>query len=239
MKKTLSSLVVFFCLGVSFAKAQDAFVSESILNESLLLQTSTSTSPLPTDSNKKMAVGLYLGNTISRTGVGLNWSYDFTKILRFSLDGNYYLYGRPGIRFNTITPTGEKGESFWGRNYDVNANLNFVFGDGNFHFYLLTGLYFAHAYRESTNSVSGLLNFDNYHEYNEDGYYNNGSYYVEGGKLYYNTDHLDGSIGFGFNAGCGIEYVISDAVRISLDHQLSLGILTMWSLRLGVSYYIM
>ncbi len=229
MKKTLLTLVVFFCLGVSFAKAQDAFVSESILNESLLLQTSPSTSPLPTDSNKKMAVGLYLGNTISRTGVGLNWSYDFTKILRFSLDGNYYLYGRPGIRFNTITPTGEKGESFWGRDYDVNANLNFVFGDGNFHFYLLTGLYFAHAYRESKNT-GGIFDL---------GLFDDNSSVGEDGKTYYNTDDLKGSIGFGLNTGCGIEYIISDAVRISLDHQLSLGILTMWSLRLGVSYYIM
>lgn len=229
MKKTLLTLVVFFCLGVSFAKAQDAFVSESILNESLLLQTSPSTSPLPTDSNKKMAVGLYLGNTISRTGVGLNWSYDFTKILRFSLDGNYYLYGRPGIRFNTITPTGEKGESFWGRDYDVNANLNFVFGDGNFHFYLISGLYFAHAYRESKNT-GGIFDL---------GVFDDNSFSSEDGKTYYNTDDLKGSIGFGFNVGCGIEYVISNAVRISLDHQLSLGILTMWSLRLGVSYYIM
>lgn len=229
MKKTLLTLVVFFCLGVSFAKAQDAFVSESILNESLLLQTSPSTSPLPTDSNKKMAVGLYLGNTISRTGVGLNWSYDFTKTLRFSLDGNYYLYGRPGIRFNTITPTGEKGESFWGRDYDVNANLNFVFGDGNFHFYLISGLYFAHAYRESKNT-GGIFDL---------GVFDDNSFSSEDGKTYYNTDDLKGSIGFGFNVGCGIEYVISNAVRISLDHQLSLGILTMWSLRLGVSYYIM
>lgn len=229
MKKARLSLVFFFCLGISFAKAQDAFVSESILNESLLLQTTPSTSPLPTDSYKKMAVGLYLGNTISRTGVGLNWSYDFTKTLRFSLDGNYYLYGRPGIRFNTITPTGVKGESFWGRDYDVNANLNFVFGDGNFHFYLISGLYFAHGYRESKNDGDGIFGL---------GGFGGSSLVSVDGKSYYNTDDLKGSIGFGFNGGCGIEYVISDAVRISLDHQLSLGLLTMWSLRLGVSYYI-
>ena len=182
------------------------------------------------DSNKKyasndnkFAFSLQLPYNFNKLGVGIRFAYNFTDILRFSLDGDYFFYTSPSRTFNTITHDGVKGSMGWGRMIDVNPNLNFVFGEKDFHFYLITGIYFSFGYRQITNGIADWV----------DGGVNT---VVINGSTYYYKDKLVPSIGLGFNGGCGIEYQITDEFRMFFEQQLSLGWMTSWMAKLGASF---
>ena len=156
----------------------------------------------------------------NKVGVGLKYSYDFTKILRFNLESNYYFGLGDNRKFNTITTSGEKGYNYWGRHFDFDVNLNFVFGDGNFHFYLITGLYVSVGYKEAHQAINGQPGI------------------TLGNTFYYYKDEVEKvyGVGLGVNLGFGIEYQISEKIRVSLDQQLAAGGLISWMARVGVSY---
>ena len=174
------------------------------------------------NSSNRFAFSAQLPFNYNKIGIGMRFSYNFTDILRFSLDGDYYFYTRPGRTFNTITNAGVKDKMGWGRMVDVNPNLNFVFGEKNFHFYLITGVYFSYGYRELTNGLVGLAG--------------GGNYVVIDNEYYYKKESLVPSLGIGFNGGCGIEFQTTDNLRLFFEQQLSLGLMTSWMAKLGASY---
>lgn len=173
----------------------------------------------------KHAITLQMPFNGNKTGLGLKYSYDFTDILRFNFESNYYWGMGDHRKFNTITQSGEKGYDYWGRHFDIDANLNFVFGDGNFHFYLISGIYVALGYSELDQSLN---DFGSEGAYGED---------IDG-VYYYYEDKVVGSykVGVGVNLGFGMEYQISEKIRMFLDQQLAAGMMTSWMARIGVSY---
>lgn len=171
-------------------------------------------------SDSRFAVGLQVPYNFNKLGVGINFTYQFTDILRFYVGMDHFFYAQPNRRFNTITETGKKGEDFWGSHWDVNPNLNFVFGDGDFHFVLIGGLYFSYGYTILQEALT----------------YDNDEYQTINGVGYYKTDKMEHAFGVGFNLGCGIEYQINDQIRLSFDQQLGLGIMIHWMTHLGVAY---
>lgn len=76
----------------------------------------------------KFALGFQVPSNILKLGAGLRFSYDASEVVRLSLDGNYY--------FSTLG-------NYNRRLLDVNPNVNLVFGAGDFHFYVIMGLYFV------------------------------------------------------------------------------------------------
>ena len=171
--------------------------------------------------DNRFGIGLQVPYNFNKIGVGANLTYQFTDILRLYLGADYYLYAiNTARRFNTINNSGKKGESFWGSHLDINPNLNLVFGNGDFHFVVIVGAYFSVG-----RHVVDIANmFDN-------------EKYVEiDGEYYYNTDNNPYGIGAGVNVGSGIEYMVGDQLRLSLDQQFSLGTFIHWMMHLGVAY---
>lgn len=76
-----------------------------------------------------------------KMGIGARFTYDFTKMLRISIDADYYLlkpdaYNNinwyfPSLVAITMMDLGEQ--------WDANFNFNFVFGEHDFHIYFLVG----------------------------------------------------------------------------------------------------
>ena len=58
------------------------------------------------------------------------------------------------------------------------------------------------------------------------------------GVYYYYKDKVVGSykVGVGVNLGFGMEYQISEKIRMFLDQQLAAGMMISWMARIGVSY---
>ena len=174
------------------------------------------------NSSNRFAFSLQMPYNINKMGVGMRFSYNFTDILRFSLDGDYFFYTKPSRTFNTITEAGVKGKMGWGKMVDANPNLNFVFGKDDFHFYVITGVYFSYGYREFTNGLVGLAG--------------GGNYVVIDNVYYYKKEQLVPSLGIGFNGGCGIEFQTSNSFRLFFEQQLSLGLMTSWMAKMGASF---
>lgn len=165
----------------------------------------------------KHALSLQVPFNGNKAGLGLRFSYDFTKVLRFTIDGDYYFYSSDNRKFYTISSSGALGYGYYGRQWDVNINLNFVFGEKDFHFYLITGLYYATGFHDLNRIVD-----------------DNGV--IINHQIYYYEDRVEYGPGFGVNLGCGIEYQCSDKIRIFVDQQLGVGILTSWMAKLGCAY---
>lgn len=176
--------------------------------------------------SNRFACALLLDYNFNKIGAGVRFAYNFTDLLRFCFDGSYYFYDVPSRRFNTLSSTGEKGTDGWGRRFDINPTLNFVFGDGDFHFYLIGGLYFSYGYQQLVNAVK---EFSYAFDGDATGRYINGEWY-------YYTDELVPSIGIGVVGGCGIEYQINDSFRLSFEQELSVGLMTSWMSKLGFAY---
>ena len=174
-------------------------------------------------NNRKAAFSLQLPYNFYKLGIGARFAYDFTDALRFTLDGDYYYYNNPARRFHTINSAGETGTMGWGKIWDVNPNLNFVYGENDFHFYLIFGIYFSYGYKESANTIVNIL---------EDG----GNAEEINHETYYYKDKLISSVGVGLNGGCGIEFQVSDSFRWFFEQHLSLGLMTSWMAKLGISY---
>ncbi|KWW28588.1 MAG: hypothetical protein AUK63_1851 [bacterium P3] len=90
--------------------------------------------PMKTDMGK-YSVGLQIPHNIMvgydnslKMGIGARFTYDFTKMLRISIDADYYL----------LKPDNTKIEDL-GEQWDANFNFNFVFGERDFHIYFLVG----------------------------------------------------------------------------------------------------
>ena len=122
---------------------------------------------------KDVSIGVQGAFNPNKTGVGVRLGFDFTEILRFTLDGTYYLTAKKTMdvfQGETITRTLNQG-----RLWDGNINLNFVFGRNNFHFYLITGLGITYGYK--FNGLTDAL----------------------GGFAYDHTDANGNSIGYGID----------------------------------------
>lgn len=222
IKQILLSGLLTLALGISTMKAQDSYMSEANANDAVLVQLEKNkTSSTVKRTPNKIAVAFQMPYNGIKFGAGLRFSYDFTDVLRFSLDGNYYFYTSPNRRFRTITPSGEKGYDVWGRIIDINPNLNFVYGNGDFHFFVITGVYFSIGYSEVFTEIDDIEGA-------------HGTYIDN--KYYYYTDKLDYTLGLGVNVGCGIEYQINDNFRVFFDQQLALGIMTSWMAKLGCAF---
>lgn len=222
IKKVLLTGLLTLFFGTFAMQAQDVYLSETSTNDAILIQAGqNATLSNAKRTPNKFAVAPLLAYNGNKLGAGLRFSYDFTDVLRFCLDGNYYFYTTPTRRFLTITQTGEKGTEAWGRMFDVNPNLNFVYGNGNFHFYVIAGLYFSIGYSQIINELDGLDG--------SQGVYINKQYY-------YYKEKLDYGVGIGINGGCGIEFQITDGFRLFFDQQLSLGLMTAWMAKLGGAF---
>lgn len=178
--------------------------------------------------DNKHAFSLQMPFNGNKTGVGLKYSYDFTDILRFSFESNYYWGMGNHRKFNTISKSGDIGHDYWGRHFDIDANLNFVFGDGNFHFYLISGIYIALGYSQLDNEVDDAANSLG----------GDGNGVTIGNEYYWYKEKVTDAykVGVGVNLGFGMEYQISEHIRMFLDQQLAAGMMSSWMARVGVSY---
>lgn len=190
----------------------------------------------------KHAVSVQMPINPRKMGIGARFSYNFTSILRFTVDADWYCITFPKGRMKTITRDLTKtGTTPWGRQFDINANANLVFGDGNFNFYLIVGFYSSMGYSKTGKLVKDLYTSlvsngsDDYYD-TED--YDGNIYYDEEGNSYIYTDRVSKyySQGIGINAGFGAELQTSERSRFFIEQQVSLGLMTAWMPKLGWSY---
>ncbi len=171
----------------------------------------------------KLSLGVQGAFNFNKTGVGARFGYDFTDILRFTVDGTYYLTAKNSMNVFQGTQVIETLNK--GRLWDANVNLNFVFGEKNFHFYLISGLGFTYGYK------FGFVDDFGHNIYNA-----NGTYVGYG----ITEDEMDKChrIGVSLNAGCGIEWQITPAIRWNLEQSLNIGLpsLTTWMCKTGIAY---
>ncbi len=227
--------MLLFFSGISVANAQDEYVPP-VQNRLSLNEKSYSINQSLEHSRRSndFAIGFNLAYNPYKLGAGVSFSYNFTDMLRFSLGGDYYFHTSSEREFKTITSSGIKDVKYWGRVFDINPNLNIVFGDGDFHFYLIGGLYLCSGYHETANVLSDSFDLN----YTTDAYGNewHDTYVIMDGEIYYFEEELIYAIGLGINAGCGIEYQLSDQLRLGVEQQLSLGLMTSWMAKLGIAY---
>lgn len=133
IKRILLAGLLTLALGMPYMKAQDSYLPETNTNDAVQIQpVLNATSSTFNRTPNKFAIAPQVAYNGNKLGAGLRLSYDFTDALRFTLDGDYYFYRAKG--------------AYKGRIADMNANLNFVFGNGDFHFYLITGVYLSYGY---------------------------------------------------------------------------------------------
>ena len=167
--------------------------------------------------DNKHSIGVQGAFNFNKTGVGIRYGYNFTDVLRFAFDGTYYTTSNETMNVyhgETVTETINNG-----RIWDFNANLNFVYGDHNFHFYIIAGLGFTSGYK-----FKSLTNI---------------GHYVDGQTWIYDDDmHRISRIGVSLNGGCGIEWQIIPMLRWNLEQSLNIGLpaLTTWMCKTGLSY---
>lgn len=194
IKKVLLVGLLTIAFGMPTLKAQDAYLSENNTSDAVLIQQEkNATSSTFNRTPNKFAIAPQVAYNGNKLGAGLRLSYDFTDALRFTLDGDYYLY------------TAKGGNS--GRIMDLNPNLNFVFGDGDFHFYIITGIYFAIGQSMLLDELTNLSGDENFT-----------------------------TLGLGFNLGCGIEYQINESIRVFFEQEAALGLMSSWMPKLGCAF---
>ena len=242
-KKLLFTALIALFLGTSALQAQNVNESKNSDKENIEFKNKKFVVP-------KHAVSVQMPLNSKKIGIGARYAYQFTDILRFTVDADWYYYTFPKGRVNTIMrdpTTGQadlstKSTANWGRQFDLNANVNLVFGDGNFNFYLIVGFYTSLGHSrmgkilaDVYNAVSGggEVTYDDgidniYYDYDED----------ENGKAYIYTDRLDQfySFGIGVNAGFGVELQTSERSRFFIEQQASIGLMMAWMPKFGWSY---
>ena len=189
----------------------------------------------------KHAVSVQMPLNSRKIGIGARYAYQFTNILRFTVDADWYYYTFPKGRVNTITrDLSTKSTANWGRQFDINANANLVFGDGNFNFYLIVGFYSSLGHSRidkflvdmygAISGGGGTISDDGVDNiyYDED----------EDGKAYIYTDRINQfyTYGIGVNAGFGVELQTSERSRFFIEQQASIGLMMVWMPKFGWSY---
>ena len=219
-KKLLFTALIGLFLGISALQAQNEKTIYNVPKHAVSVQ-------MPLNSRK--------------IGIGARYSYQFTNILRFTVDGDWYYYTFPKGRVKTITrDLTTKSTANWGRQFDINANANLVFGDGNFNFYLIVGFYGSLGHSRidkflvdmygaisGGGSISADDGIDNiYYDESEDG------------KAYIYSDRLNQfyTYGVGVNAGFGVELQTSERSRFFIEQQASIGLMMVWMPKFGWSY---
>ena len=189
----------------------------------------------------KHAVSVQMPVNKKKIGIGVRYSYDFTNILRFTVDADWYYATFLSGRMNTITrDETKKGTTQWGRQFDLNANINLVFGDGNFNFYLIAGFYGSLGHSKIDKILKEMyfaLTSDN-DDYSGGDDTDPNFYYDEDGTSYIYTDKIGKyyTSGIGVNAGFGVELQTSERSRFFIEQQVSVGLMTIWMPKLGWSY---
>ena len=147
IKKVLLVGLLTIAFGMPALKAQDC-IRENKERAVYLGQNSSDnmSTQMKTDAGK-FSIGIQIPHNVMFTapkslkmGIGARFTYDFTKILRISIDADYYLL-KPDGYFNAyigmyhfLTKINDLGEQ-----WDANFNFNFVFGERDFHIYFLLG----------------------------------------------------------------------------------------------------
>lgn len=198
IKKVFLAVLLTLGLGLPIMKAQDSYPHENYLKDTVLSQAkqTDSTSTRKRTPNK-FAIAFQAPYSMSTKntglGLGLRLSYDLNSVLRFTLDGDYYFYTR----------------NKFDRKMEWNPNINFVWGGGDFHFYLATGIFISmdknneSVSKDQTSKVGAGYNF-----------------------------------GAGYNIGCGCEYQFTDVIRVFFEQKISFGFSTtsLWALKLGCAF---
>lgn len=232
IKKLLFAALIALFLGFSNLQAQNEKNSENSGQENIEFKNKKFNVP-------KHAVSVQMPLNSKKIGIGARFSYQFTDILRFTIDADWYTYTFPKGRVNTISRDLRTiSTANWGRQFDLNANANLVFGDGNFNFYLIVGFYTSLGH-----SRIGKILADVYSAVSGDWEitYDDGVdniYYDDEGNAYIYTDRLDQfySAGIGVNAGFGVELQTSERSRFFIEQQASLGLMMVWMPKFGWSY---
>ena len=144
----------------------------------------------------KFSIGGQVDYNIFRFGVGVKFSYDFTEILRFVFQGDYFIFSCNEGKFVNYTGEAKDRFLFYGRQFDMSPAMNFVFGKNDFHFYIIAGLAVGWGYSLTFNE----LGWDGVEDLNYKGRYD--------------RDELISNWSFGLRAGIGMEYQINDACRV-------------------------
>ena len=135
IKKVLLVGLLTIAFGMPALKAQDC-IRENKERAVYLGQNSSDnmSTQMKTDAGK-FSIGIQIPHNIMvgydnslKMGIGARFTYDFTKMLRISVDADYYL----------LKPVDTKIEDL-GEQWDANFNFNFVFGERDFHIYFLVG----------------------------------------------------------------------------------------------------
>ena len=177
--------------------------------------------------DKDVSIGIQGAFNPNKTGVGVRLGFDFTEILRFTIDGTYYLSAKKTMdvfQGETITRTLNQG-----RLWDGNINLNFVFGRNNFHFYLISGLGITYGYK--FNGITDAMGGYAYEHTDANG--NVIGYGIDENQV---TDAI--RVGVSLNGGFGIEWQIVPAIRWNLEQTVNIGLpsLSTWMCKTGLAY---
>ena len=195
----------------------------------LLLGVSTVNAQEKTKLNvPKHAVSVQLPLSLTKAGIGVRFSYDYTNNLRFTIDGNYYFYSsnraqKRTVDRNDLTKTGTIA---WGRRADLNFNANFKFGKDNFHIYMIAGFYLTAGYSNAKKIVKAVYDLATLGEIQDNGDDGIDDYmYGDDGYKYFYTDRLKKmfNIGGGLNVGFGADYQINQHSRVFLEQHAALG----------------
>ena len=236
-KKLLFATIIMILIGFQPVKAQEDKPSETKWYTFI-----TEKHEVP-----KHAVSVQVPFNPRKLGIGARYSYNFTDILRFTVDADWYFYTGPKGCMKTITPDlSKKGTTQWGRQLDLNANINLVFGDGNFNFYLIAGFYGSLGHsklskflKELYSSITSDTSDDEFNDGENNDTDDRGNiYHDEDGESYVYTDRVKKyyTSGFGVNTGFGVELQTSDRSRFFIEQQLSIGLMTVWMPKVGWSY---
>jgi hypothetical protein len=231
-KKLLFAALIALFLGFSNLQAQNEKNSENSGKENIEFKNKKFNVP-------KHAVSVQMPLNSRKIGIGARYAYQFTDILRFTVDTDWYYYTFPKGRVNTITrDLSTISTANWGRQFDLNANVNLVFGDGNFNFYLIVGFYTSVGHSRIDKFIVdmfGAINGDGDVDY-DDGIDN--IYYDDEGEAYIYTDRIDQfyTYGIGVNAGFGVELQTSERSRFFIEQQAAIGLMMVWMPKLGWSY---
>lgn len=197
--------------------------------------------PLRLSNLPNHAISIQLPVSLTKVGIGVRFSYDYTPNLRFTIDGNYYFHSSRRATKYTVDryDTLNRGTIAWGRRADLNFNANFIFGREQFHIYLIAGFYTTVGYSQAGKIMSTVYDLVTLGEITitEDDFIEN-TVYLDDGKKYYYKDRLDRffTFGGGINVGFGAEYQINQRSRIYFEQHAAIGSMVGIFIKAGYSW---